>query len=205
MLGLIQKRCKSTAPLIRPIHRVLIANRGEIAIRVQNTARKMGIETVSVFSDADRNALFVKKADQAYHIGPPLAAESYLNMDKIINTALKSNSQAIHPGYGFLSENAGFAEKCAEAGLVFIGPPAQAIRDMGAKNVSKQIMEDAKVPVVRGFHGADQSDENLRRKSEEIGLANPGFHRFLMKYVFYSSFRPAHHDSVVKNCETQLL
>ncbi|CAI2349975.1 unnamed protein product [Caenorhabditis sp. 36 PRJEB53466] len=169
MLRVVQKRCASTAPLIRPIHRVLVANRGEIAIRVQNTARKMGIETVSVFSDADRNALFVKKADKAYHIGPPLASESYLNMDKIIDTALKSGAQAIHPGYGFLSENAGFAERCVQAGLVFIGPPAQAIRDMGAKNVSKQIMEDAKVPVVRGFHGEDQSDENLKRKSAEIG------------------------------------
>uniref|UniRef100_A0A1I7TDG2 Methylcrotonoyl-CoA carboxylase subunit alpha, mitochondrial n=1 Tax=Caenorhabditis tropicalis TaxID=1561998 RepID=A0A1I7TDG2_9PELO len=106
---------------------------------------------------------------QAFHIGPPLAAESYLNMDKIINTALRSGAQAIHPGYGFLSENAGFAERCAQAGLVFIGPPAQAIRDMGAKNVSKQIMEDAKVPVVKGFHGEDQSDTNLKKKSQEIG------------------------------------
>uniref|UniRef100_A0A8R1DXQ1 Methylcrotonoyl-CoA carboxylase subunit alpha, mitochondrial n=1 Tax=Caenorhabditis japonica TaxID=281687 RepID=A0A8R1DXQ1_CAEJA len=167
---IFQKRsASSSAPLIRPIQRVLVANRGEIAIRVQNTARKMGIETVSVFSDADRNALFVKKADKAYHIGPPLAAESYLNIDKIIDTALKSGSQAIHPGYGFLSENAGFAERCAQAGLVFVGPPAQAIRDMGAKNVSKQIMEDAKVPVVKGFHGEDQSDANLKAKSAEIG------------------------------------
>ncbi|EGT37827.1 hypothetical protein CAEBREN_17230 [Caenorhabditis brenneri] len=169
MLRAVQSRCASTAPLIRPIQRVLVANRGEIAIRVQNTARKMGIETVAVFSDADRNSLFVKKADKAFHIGPPLAAESYLNMDKIINTALRSGAQAIHPGYGFLSENAGFAERCAQAGLVFIGPPAQAIRDMGAKNVSKQIMEDAKVPVVKGFHGEDQSDANLKKKSQEIG------------------------------------
>ncbi|KAF1757960.1 hypothetical protein GCK72_014418 [Caenorhabditis remanei] len=169
MLRAVQKRCASTAPLIRPIQRVLVANRGEIAIRVQNTARKMGIETVAVFSDADRNSLFVKKADKAFHIGPPLAAESYLNMDKIINTAIRSGAQAIHPGYGFLSENAGFADKCAQAGLVFIGPPAQAIRDMGAKNVSKQIMEDAKVPVVKGFHGEDQSDANLKKKSQEIG------------------------------------
>ncbi|EGT50736.1 hypothetical protein CAEBREN_28840 [Caenorhabditis brenneri] len=168
MLRAVQSRCASTAPLIRPIQRVLVANRGEIAIRVQNTARKMGIETVAVFSDADRNSLFVKKADKAFHIGPPLAAESYLNMDRIINTALRSGAQAIHPGYGFLSENAGFAERCAQAGLVFIGPPAQAIRDMGAKNVSKQIMEDAKVPVVKGFHGEDQSDANLKKKSQEI-------------------------------------
>ncbi|CAB3406911.1 unnamed protein product [Caenorhabditis bovis] len=169
MLRVIQKRCNSTAPLIRPIHRVLIANRGEIAIRVMNTARKMGIETVSVFSDADRNALFVKRADKAYHIGPALASQSYLNYGKIIETALASGAQAIHPGYGFLSENAEFADKCAEANLVFIGPPAQAIRDMGAKNVSKKIMEDAKVPVVKGFHGEDQSDANLKKKSAEIG------------------------------------
>ncbi|XGW30915.1 hypothetical protein V3C99_009686 [Haemonchus contortus] len=166
----LQKAMASTtAPLIKKINRVLIANRGEIAIRVMNTAKKMGIESVAVFSDVDRNALFVKKADQAYHIGPAAAAQSYLNVDKIIDTALKAGAQGVHPGYGFLSENAKFAERCAEAGLVFIGPPVQAIRDMGTKSLAKQIMQDAKVPVVEGFHGADQSDGNLKIHAERIG------------------------------------
>ncbi|KAK6057987.1 putative methylcrotonoyl-CoA carboxylase, alpha subunit [Cooperia oncophora] len=167
---LVQRMMASTtAPLIKKINRVLIANRGEIAIRVMKTARKMGIESVAVFSDVDRNALFVKKADQAYHIGPAAAAQSYLNIDKIIDTALKAGAQGVHPGYGFLSENAKFAERCAEAGLVFIGPPVQAIRDMGTKSLAKQIMQDAKVPVVEGFHGADQSDGNLKAHAEKIG------------------------------------
>uniref|UniRef100_A0A1I7XS88 Methylcrotonoyl-CoA carboxylase subunit alpha, mitochondrial n=1 Tax=Heterorhabditis bacteriophora TaxID=37862 RepID=A0A1I7XS88_HETBA len=135
----------SIAPLIKKLERVLIANRGEIAIRIMNTAKKMNIETVAVFSDIDRNALFVKKADKAFHIGPSSAAQSYLNIDRVIETALKAGVQGIHPGYGFLSENAMFAEKCAEAGLVFIGPSSQAIRDMGTKNIAKQIMQDAKV------------------------------------------------------------
>ncbi|KIH55761.1 putative methylcrotonoyl-CoA carboxylase, alpha subunit, partial [Ancylostoma duodenale] len=158
----IRMMASTSAPLIKKINRVLIANRGEIAIRVMKTARKMGIESVAVFSDADRNALFVKKADKAFHIGPAAAAQSYLNIDKIIDTALTAGAQGIHPGYGFLSENAKFAERCAEAGVVFIGPPVQAIRDMGTKSLAKQIMQDAKVPVVEGFHGADQSDANLR-------------------------------------------
>ncbi|WKY04457.1 hypothetical protein Q1695_005451 [Nippostrongylus brasiliensis] len=160
----------TSAPLIKNINRVLIANRGEIAIRVINSARKMGIESVAVFSDADRNALFVKKADKAFHIGPAAASQSYLNVDRIIETALKADAQGIHPGYGFLSENARFAERCAEAGIVFIGPPVQAIRDMGTKSLAKQIMQDAKVPVVEGFHGADQSDENLKVHALRIGF-----------------------------------
>ncbi|VDL76925.1 unnamed protein product [Nippostrongylus brasiliensis] len=167
----LQKMMASTsAPLIKNINRVLIANRGEIAIRVINSARKMGIESVAVFSDADRNALFVKKADKAFHIGPAAASQSYLNVDRIIETALKADAQGIHPGYGFLSENARFAERCAEAGIVFIGPPVQAIRDMGTKSLAKQIMQDAKVPVVEGFHGADQSDENLKVHALRIGF-----------------------------------
>ncbi|CAD6191212.1 unnamed protein product [Caenorhabditis auriculariae] len=165
----IDKRWASSAPVVKRINKVLIANRGEIAIRVMNTARKMGIESVAVFSDADRNSLFVKKADHAYHIGPPAASESYLNVNRIIETALKAGAQGIHPGYGFLSENAAFAEKCAEAGIVFIGPPVQAIRDMGTKSLAKQIMQDAKVPVVEGFHGEDQSDANLKSHSAKIG------------------------------------
>ncbi|VDM65229.1 unnamed protein product [Strongylus vulgaris] len=159
----------ANAPLIKRISRILIANRGEIAIRVINTARKMGIESIAVFSDADRDALFVKEADKAFHIGPAAAAESYLNIDRIISTALAAGAQGIHPGYGFLSENAKFAERCAEAGIVFIGPPVQAIRDMGTKSIAKQIMHEAKVPVVEGFHGSDQSDSNLKAHSERIG------------------------------------
>ncbi|VDO77295.1 unnamed protein product [Heligmosomoides polygyrus] len=169
VLTVQRMRASTSAPLIKNINRVLIANRGEIAIRVMNTARKMGIESVAVFSDADRNALFVKKADKAFHIGPAAAAQSYLNVDKIIETALRADVQGIHPGYGFLSENAKFAERCAEAGLVFIGPPVQAIRDMGTKSLAKQIMQDAKVPVVEGFHGADQSDGNLKKHALKIG------------------------------------
>ncbi|KAE9421048.1 hypothetical protein Angca_008780, partial [Angiostrongylus cantonensis] len=159
----------SGTPIIKDINRLLIANRGEIAIRVMRTARKMGIESVAVFSDVDRNALFVKKADKAFHIGPAAAAQSYLNIGRIIDTAIKSGAQAIHPGYGFLSENAKFAEQCAEAGIVFIGPPVQAIRYMGTKSLAKQIMQDAKVPVVEGFHGSDQSDGNLKAHAKRIG------------------------------------
>ncbi|KAJ1356381.1 hypothetical protein KIN20_014087 [Parelaphostrongylus tenuis] len=167
----IPRRAMSSSagrPLIKHINRLLIANRGEIAIRVMRTANKLGIETVAVFSDSDRNALFVKKADKAFHIGPAAAAQSYLNIDKIIDTAIRADAQAIHPGYGFLSENARFAEQCAEAGLVFVGPPVQAIRDMGTKNLAKQIMQDAKVPVVEGFHGSDQSDSNLKAHAKRI-------------------------------------
>ncbi|CAJ0932947.1 unnamed protein product, partial [Mesorhabditis belari] len=168
---LYNARCSSTTtnPLIKKIDRVLIANRGEIAIRVMKTARKMGIESVAVFSDADRGALFVRKADKAFHIGPAQASQSYLNVDKVIETALKAGAQGIHPGYGFLSENAGFADRCAEAGLVFIGPPSKAIRDMGTKSLAKQIMQDANVPVVEGFHGKDQSDANLKKHAKKIG------------------------------------
>merc|ERR1712137_700317 len=149
--------------------KILIANRGEIACRVIKTARKLGVRTVSVFSDADRDSMHVKMADEAFYIGKPPAKESYLLGDSIIDIAKKCGAKAIHPGYGFLSENAEFAEKCKENGVVFIGPPASAIRDMGSKSASKRIMEEANVPVVPGYHGDDQSIETLQSEADKIG------------------------------------
>ncbi|MBI5483644.1 MAG: acetyl/propionyl/methylcrotonyl-CoA carboxylase subunit alpha [Deltaproteobacteria bacterium] len=149
--------------------KILIANRGEIACRVIRTARRMGIRTVSVYSDADAEAQHVKLADEAYHIGPPAARESYLLADVILDVALKSGAGAVHPGYGFLSENAGFAEACAKAGIVFIGPPCEAIRAMGSKSAAKQIMEAACVPLVPGYHGQNQDPAFLRVEADRIG------------------------------------
>ncbi|KAI9193561.1 carbamoyl-phosphate synthase L chain, ATP binding domain-containing protein [Polychytrium aggregatum] len=149
--------------------KILIANRGEIACRVMKTARKLGIKTVAVYSEADRNSMHVQMADEAYLIGPATSSESYLRMDKIIDVARKSNAQAIHPGYGFLSENAEFAKKVEEASLVFIGPPPQAIIDMGSKSESKIIMTRANVPVVPGYHGENQSAEHLKKEADQIG------------------------------------
>jgi hypothetical protein len=148
--------------------KILIANRGEIACRVIKTARRLGIKTVAVYSDADRLARHVAMADEAVHIGGSPARESYLVADKIIAAAKLAGAEAIHPGYGFLSENAGFAEACAEAGLVFIGPPPAAIRAMGSKSEAKKIMEKAKVPLVPGYHGDDQSPELLAREDAVI-------------------------------------
>jgi 3-methylcrotonyl-CoA carboxylase alpha subunit len=128
--------------------KILIANRGEIACRVAATARRMGIKTVAVYSEADANAKHVAVCDEAVLIGPAAAKESYLCGDKIIAVAKATGAQAIHPGYGFLSENAEFADACAEAGLVFIGPPASAMRAMGSKSAAKQLMEKANVPLV---------------------------------------------------------
>ncbi|MFH4974952.1 hypothetical protein AB6A40_001661 [Gnathostoma spinigerum] len=159
----------SNGALIGKISRLLIANRGEIALRVMRTARRLGIETVSVYSDADRRAMHVKQADKAFHIGAASSLDSYLNMDKVISIALRCGAQAIHPGYGFLSENAEFAEKCTENGIIFIGPSPQAIRDMGAKNVSKQLMAGANVPVILGYHGSCQTNEKLATEADRIG------------------------------------
>ena len=150
--------------------KILIANRGEIACRVITTARRLGIKTVAVYSDADRNARHVAMADEAVHIGPSPARESYLVADRIIAAAKHTGAQAIHPGYGFLSENAGFAEACAKAGIVFIGPPPSAIHAMGSKSEAKKIMEKAKVPLVPGYHGDDQSPDLLAREAERIGF-----------------------------------
>ena len=150
--------------------KILIANRGEIACRVIKTARRLGIKTVAVYSDADRNARHVAMADEAVHIGPSAARESYLVADRIIDAARRTGAQAIHPGYGFLSENAGFADACAAAGIVFIGPPADSIRAMGSKSEAKKIMEKARVPLVPGYHGDDQSPELLAAEAAKIGF-----------------------------------
>ncbi|NGM46098.1 acetyl/propionyl/methylcrotonyl-CoA carboxylase subunit alpha [Rhodobacter sp. SGA-6-6] len=149
--------------------KILIANRGEIACRIIATARRMGLRSVAVFSDADAQARHVALADEAVRIGPAPAAESYLRGEAIIEAALRTGAEAIHPGYGFLSENAGFAEAVQAAGLVFIGPPAGAIRAMGLKDAAKALMEQAGVPVVPGYHGADQDPERLASEAEAIG------------------------------------
>lgn len=149
--------------------KILIANRGEIACRVIKTARRMGIRTVAVYSDADRNALFVRLADEAVHIGGALAAESYLQADRIVEVAKRTGAQAVHPGYGFLSENEGFAEACAREGIVFIGPPVSAIAAMGSKSEAKKLMEAAGVPLVPGYHGDEQAPDFLRQQADSMG------------------------------------
>ena len=150
--------------------KILIANRGEIACRIISTARRLGIQTVAVYSEADSNAKHVSMADEAWCIGTAAAAESYLRADKIIDVAVKSGAKAIHPGYGFLSENARFAKLCSDNGLVFIGPPVSAIEAMGSKSAAKEIMTKANVPLVPGYHGDDQSVENLLDASKKIGF-----------------------------------
>ena len=149
--------------------KILIANRGEIACRVAATAKRMGIQTVAVYSDADANAKHVAACDEAIHVGGAAPKDSYLRWEAIIEAAKATGAQAIHPGYGFLSENEAFAEACAKAGLVFIGPPASAIQAMGLKAESKQLMEKAGVPLVPGYHGADQNPELLQREADRIG------------------------------------
>ena len=149
--------------------KILIANRGEIACRVIKTARKLGIRTVAVYSEADAGARHVALADEAYPIGPSPARQSYLVVDKIIDAAKRSGAEAVHPGYGFLSENAGFAEACAAAGITFIGPPPSAIRAMGSKSAAKALMESSGVPLVPGYHGADQDPAVLAAAAARIG------------------------------------
>ena len=149
---------------------ILIANRGEIACRVIRTARRLGIRTVAVYSDADASALHVSLADEAYRVGPAPAGESYLRGEAILEVAARSGARAIHPGYGFLSENAPFARACAEAGIVFIGPPVAAIEAMGSKSAAKTIMEKAGVPLVPGYHGENQDAGFLRGEAERIGF-----------------------------------
>jgi 3-methylcrotonyl-CoA carboxylase alpha subunit len=148
---------------------ILIANRGEIACRVIRTARRLGLRTIAVYSDADAQALFVEMADEAWRIGPAPARESYLDADKILAVAKEAGAACIHPGYGFLSENADFAEACAAAGIVFVGPPASAIRAMGLKDAAKALVEKAAVPVVPGYHGAEQGVDFLAKEAERIG------------------------------------
>lgn len=149
--------------------KILIANRGEIACRVAATARRIGIQTVAVYSDADANAKHVAVCDEAVHIGGSAPAESYLRWERIIEAAKATGAQAIHPGYGFLSENEAFAQACSQAGLVFIGPPASAILAMGLKAESKRLMEKAGVPLVPGYHGADQDTKLLQHEADRIG------------------------------------
>ena len=149
--------------------KLLIANRGEIAVRVIRTARALGYQTVAVYSEADANALHVHEADEAVCIGPAQVTASYLNGEAIIEAARKSGADCVHPGYGFLSENAGFAEACKAAGLVFVGPPSNAIELMGSKRRSKIAMQEAGVPVVPGYEGNNASDEELTKVAADIG------------------------------------
>jgi len=148
---------------------LLIANRGEISRRITRTARRLGIRTVAVYSDADANAAFVREADEAVRIGPAPSAESYLVGERIIEAALDTGAEAIHPGYGFLSENAGFAEAVAKAGLTWIGPPPEAIRAMGLKDAAKALMDKHGVPVTPGYHGEDQSLKTLKAAAKKVG------------------------------------
>jgi geranyl-CoA carboxylase alpha subunit len=153
-----------------PFFKILIANRGEIALRVMRTARRLGYGVVAVYSDADRDALHVREADSAVHIGEALPAQSYLRIDSIIAAAKASGAGAIHPGYGFLAENEDFAKACRDAGLVFIGPSPEAIRAMGNKAGAKEIMQKAGVPIVPGYQGADQGDAAMLAAAKEIGF-----------------------------------
>src|ERR1700684_247879 len=149
--------------------KILIANRGEIAVRIIRACREMGIATVAVYSDVDRAALHVRKSDEAYPIGPAAAAESYLRMDKILDVAKRSGADAIHPGYGFLSENAKFAQACADAGVIFIGPTPHSMDLMGEKTSARQQMEKAGIPFVPGTSRGLASAEEGEQVAERIG------------------------------------
>jgi len=160
----------TASPAIRRIRKLLVANRGEIARRIQRTARAMGIDTVAVFSDADADAPFVREADEAVRLGPAPAAESYLNVDAILRAAARTGADAIHPGYGFLAENADFAAAVEAAGVIFVGPTPDAIRAMGSKREAKRIAADAGVPVIPGDDGADQDPAALAARAREVGF-----------------------------------
>jgi 3-methylcrotonyl-CoA carboxylase alpha subunit len=162
---------KSQSALMpKPITKILIANRGEIACRIIHTAKKLGIQTVAIYSSADIKAKHVELADEAFYIGEAAAKDSYLQGQRIIQVALQANAQAIHPGYGFLSENADFSQQCSDNNLLFIGPPAQAINAMGLKSEAKIRMEAANVPLVPGYHGEDQSIDRLKQACIDIGF-----------------------------------
>jgi acetyl-CoA carboxylase biotin carboxylase subunit len=154
---------------VRPIRRVLIANRGEIAVRIVRACREARIESVAVYSDADARAVHVRAADRAVRIGPASPSESYLSIPALIDAARASSADAVHPGYGFLSERAAFARACAQAGLVFVGPPADVIEKMGSKIEARELMRAAGVPIVPGETPRDQSDDGVRRAAREIG------------------------------------
>ena len=157
----------NTPPLF---DRILIANRGEIAVRVIRACREMGIESVAVYSDADARAVHVSLADHAIRIGPAATIESYLSIEAILSAARQSGAQAVHPGYGFLSENARFAAACEAAGLRFIGPPGEAIERMGSKIAARAIAREAQVPVVPGETPADQSDDAIADAARRVGF-----------------------------------
>ncbi|HEU5315108.1 MAG TPA: acetyl-CoA carboxylase biotin carboxylase subunit [Chloroflexota bacterium] len=150
--------------------KVLIANRGEIAVRVAQTCAELGIRTVAIYSDADKDALHVRRCDEAVHIGPPAAPESYLNIDRIVRSARDTGADAVHPGYGFLSEDARFADACRDAGVSFVGPSPEAMRRLGSKRGAKRLARAAGVPVVPGYDGDDTSPERLTREAEGIGF-----------------------------------
>jgi 3-methylcrotonyl-CoA carboxylase alpha subunit len=156
--------------MYRRFHSLLIANRGEIACRVIRTARAMGLRPVAVYSEADRGAMHVAEADEAVLLGPARARDSYLNIERVIDAARKSGAEAVHPGYGFLSENAEFAQACADAGLVFVGPTAEMMIAMGSKSGSKALMEKAGVPLVPGYHGEAQDEATLANAADQIGF-----------------------------------
>jgi 3-methylcrotonyl-CoA carboxylase alpha subunit len=151
------------------IHSLLVANRGEIACRIIRTARRLGIRTVAVYSDADANALHVRQADDAVHIGPSAARESYLVGERIIAAAKQAGAEAIHPGYGFLSENAAFAQSVLDAGLVWVGPRPASITAMGLKDAAKKLMASAGVPVTPGYMGENQEPDHLANEAAQIG------------------------------------
>ena len=152
------------------LRRLLVANRGEIVCRIARTAQRLGVTTIAVYSEADTGARHVRVADEAYYLGPAPAAESYLDIAKIIALAQRVGADAVHPGYGFLSENAAFAQACVDSGLIFVGPPAAAIRAMGSKSASKAAMAAVGVPVAPGYHGADQAPARLAAEAERIGF-----------------------------------
>ena len=150
--------------------KILVANRGEIAVRVIRACQEMGIKTVAIYSDVDKDLPHVQLADEAVALGPPSPAESYLNISKILKIAEETGAEAIHPGYGFLSENPDFAEECEKRGIVFIGPPSEVIAKMGSKIFAKSLMEKSGVPVIPGYHGEEQDMDFLIKKGEEIGF-----------------------------------
>ncbi len=152
------------------IRRLLIANRGEIVCRITRTAQRLGVTSIAVYSEADRHARHVRTADEAYYLGPAPAAESYLDIAKILEVAKRAGADAVHPGYGFLSENADFAQACVDAGLIFVGPPAASIRAMGSKSASKAAMAAVGVPVAPGYHGEDQSAQRLQAEAQKAGF-----------------------------------
>jgi 3-methylcrotonyl-CoA carboxylase alpha subunit len=156
--------------LYRRFHTLLIANRGEIACRVIRTAKAMGLRTVAVYSEADQGAMHVAMADEAVLLGPARARDSYLNIERVIEAARKTGAEAVHPGYGFLSENAEFAQACLDAGLVFVGPTAAMMTAMGSKSGSKALMEKAGVPLVPGYHGEAQDEATLAKAADKIGF-----------------------------------